>query len=350
MTISRRHLLNAGTAVAASIAMPALVRAQGSKPEVTSLAFGFGIDPPFAPHIVAMQKGWLREAGFTDVSTKTFSSGNLAGEALIGGQIQLWTPGNLPPIALAANGVPVVVLATNCVNWNLEKLVVRNDAKVEAPEDLTRIKIGLLQGSTSSAFIHYLAQAYKLDETKLQLVNLPPPEQLAALTSNDVQALICWEPWPVRALSTVACRVVHTGIRSEFAQNKGAQVQVSNNRSLMVASEDFVRRNPNTVDTLLGVMVRAQRYVADPKNSAEVVMMFSQFQKQEMQMNASIWSNYVFDPTFDQAYVDDMERTAAYLLRAGRIRKAVTAQEMSYTEPLKRIDPALVKIEGKWKA
>ena len=38
-------------------------RAQ-ARPEIAKLALGFGLDPVFAPHIVAMEKGWLREAGF----------------------------------------------------------------------------------------------------------------------------------------------------------------------------------------------------------------------------------------------------------------------------------------------
>src|SRR5581483_9010249 len=101
-----------------------------AQPETKRLVLGFGIDPPFAPHIVALTKGWFREAGFTEVSTKTFTAGALAGEALVAGEIQLWTPGNLPPVSMYHNGIPVVVLGTNCVNWGLDKLVARKDAGV----------------------------------------------------------------------------------------------------------------------------------------------------------------------------------------------------------------------------
>ena len=193
------------------------------------------------------------------MQTQTFTAGALAGEALLAGDIQLWTPGNLPPISMASNGNPVVVLGTNCVNWNLEKLVVRNDANVNTPEDLYRIKIGLLQGSTSSALLYYLAQHYKLDPQKLQVVNLPPPEQLAGLTSGTVQGFICWEPWPNRALAAGQAKVVHTGSTSYFAANKGATVHVSNNRSIFVASQDFVRKNPSAVAAMLAVLLRGQR-------------------------------------------------------------------------------------------
>lgn len=342
--LTRRVLLG-GTA--AALALPAIVRAQGSKPEISSLVLGFGIDPPFAPHIVAMQKGWLKDAGFTDVKTQTFASGNLAGEALVGGQIHLWTPGNLPPIAMAANGIPITVLATNCVNWNLEKLVVRDDANVMKPEDLYNIRIGLIQGSTSSAFVYYMAERYKLDQSKLQLVNLPPPEQLAAFTSGDIKGLVCWEPWPYRALAAAKSRVVQSGLYSYFGGPKGEPAKVSNNRSLNVVSKDFLARNPNAARALLGVLVRAQKFVADPANKQESIRLFSEFQKQDPAMNTAIWDNYVFDPTFNEAYIDDMRKTTDYLLKAGRIRQNIDPLAYSNTALLKEIDPALVKIEGK---
>jgi ABC-type nitrate/sulfonate/bicarbonate transport system substrate-binding protein len=350
MKQTRRTLLAGGAAFATGLSAPALLRAQTPQPETKTLSLGFGIDPPFAPHIVAMRKGWFADAGFTDVKTQSFSSGNLAGEALMAGQIHLWTPGNLPPIAMAANGVPVVVLGTNCVNWNLEKLVARDDANIREPQDLYRIKIALIQGSTSSAFIHYLAKHYQLDEKRLQLVNLPPPEQLAAFTSNDAQALLCWEPWPYRALAALPSRVVHSGLFSEFTGNRGERVKVSNNRSLWVASQDFAKRNPNATKAILATMMKAQRYVADRKNQDEVIQLFSDFQKQEVAMNKAIWDNFVFDATFDDAYVNDMARTTDYLVTAGRIRRSVDPMSFSYTSLMREIDPSLVKVDGGWKA
>lgn len=350
MNSKRRHFLAGAGALAGAAAFPGLARAQAPRPESANLALGFGVDPPFAPHILGITQGWFRDAGFADVKTRTFTAGALAGEALLSGDIQLWTPGNLPPISMASNGSPIVVLGTNCVNWNLEKLVVRNDANVNAPEDLYRIKIGLLQGSTSSALLHYLAQHYKLDPQKLQVVNLPPPEQLAGLASGTVQGLICWEPWPFRALATGQTKLVHTGSTSYFAANKGQTVRVSNNRSILVANQDFVRKNPQAVSAMLAVLLRGQRQAADPARRDETVRIFSEFQKQDAAMNRAIWGDYVFNPAFDEAYVEDMERTAAFLQSTGRIKTRIHVLDYTYSDPLERLDPALVKVRGRWKA
>ena len=289
---TRRQFIATGAAAAAgaSAGISPAAMAQAGKPETGSLSLGFGIDPPFAPHIVAMQKGWFREAGFSDVKTRTFQSGNLAGEALVAGEIQLWTPGNLPPISMVHNGVPVVVVGTASVNWDVEKLTVRKDANVNTPEDLYKIKIGLFQGSTSSAFLSTLAKHYGLDEKRLQVVNLPPPEQLASLVSNNVQALLCWEPWPNRALATGSARVVHSGLTSYFSANNNQRVKVSDGRSVLVVSQEFARRSPNALRAAIGAMLRAQRYVANPANTDEVQRMFAEFQKQDIALVRAIWA------------------------------------------------------------
>ena len=349
---TRRDFIAGSAAITlgAAAGMPLTAFGQGAKPETTSLSLGFGIDPPFAPHIVAMQKGWFRDAGFSDVKTKTFTSGNLAGEALVAGDIQLWTPGNLPPISMVHNGIPVVVVGTASVNWDVEKLTVRKDANVNTPEDLYKIKIGLFQGSTSSAFLSVLAKHYGLDERRLQVVNLPPPEQLASLVSNNVQALLCWEPWPHRALATGSTKVIHSGLTSYFQANNNQRVKVSDGRSVLVVSQEFARKSPNALRAALGALLRAQRYVADPANTAEVQKMFAEFQKQDLELVRAIWGNYVFNPGFDEAYVADMERTAAYLEASGRIKNKQNVLDYSYTAPLAELDKSLVKVEGRWKA
>jgi hypothetical protein len=64
----------------------------------------------------------------------------------------------------------------------------------------------------------------------------------------------------------------------------------------------------------------------------------------------AIWGNYVFNPGFDDAYVADMERTAAYLEASGRIKSRMNVLDYTYTAPLAELDKSLVKVEGRWKA
>jgi ABC-type nitrate/sulfonate/bicarbonate transport system substrate-binding protein len=337
----------AGTGVTLA-ALPVTAWAQ-AKPETTKLVLGFGLDPVFVPHMLGMSKGWFKDAGFTDVTTKTFTGGAAAGEALVADEIHLWTPGNLPPISMAHNGVPIVVLGTNAIATAADQLVVRKDANIKTPEDLYKIKIGLVQGSTASADLYYLAKHYGLDDKKLQVVNMPPPEQLAALNSNNIQGLLCWQPWGYNALKGGNTELLHSGVVSGFPSNKGAKVQVSYTRSLFVASQDFVKKNPVATRRMVEVLLRGQKYMADPKNRDEVITLFCEQSKQDRTLAQAIWNDYTFDPVFDDAYVKDMDQMTAYLLASGRIKSAKSVLDYTYTAPLAAIEPGLVKVPGRFK-
>ncbi|MEQ8448859.1 MAG: ABC transporter substrate-binding protein [Nitratireductor sp.] len=337
-----------GAALAALMATFA-GNASAADVETDTLSISIGVDLPFLVHVVAKEKGWLAEAGFTNVEFKKFQSGNLAGEALLAGEIQLWTPGNLPPIAMAHNGVPVVILGSNAVSHGLEKIVVRKDANVEKPEDLYNVKLGLLVSSTSGALLGNVAEHYGLDFNKIQAVNLAPPEAMASLANNEIQGIVFWEPWPYRALTELDTEVVHTGTVSGFAQNDGEKVQVSNNRTVWVASQDWVRNNPNATKALVEVLVRTQNYVSDPANRDEVLKIFSDFQEQPLEMNQALLSNYTFDASIDETYVEDMAAIADFLEATNRIKDRRDALTFTYSEPLAAADSALVSVEGQWK-
>ncbi|MEO6270629.1 MAG: ABC transporter substrate-binding protein [Lautropia sp.] len=345
----RAFIGGAGVAITlAGSGVSRVVLAQG-KPETSQLAFGFGNDPVFAPHMVAIEKGWFRDAGFTDISTKTFSGGAIAGEALVAGEISLWTPGNLPPVSMSHSGVPIVILGTNAIAATPDKLVARKDANVRVPEDLYRIRIGLLQGSTASADLHFLARHYGLDEKRLQVVNMPPPEQLAALNAGNIQALLCWQPWGYNALKGGATEVIHSGTVSGFEKNRGEKVQISYTRSLFVASQEFVRKNPVATRLMMAALLKGQRYVADPKNRDEVIELFVQKTRQDKALATAIWDDYVFDPTFDEAYLKDMQAMTDYLVSSGRIKSAQNPLDYTYSDPIGAVDPGLVKVAGRFK-
>ena len=320
-----------------------------AQPEVTDIALGFGVDAVFAPHIVAIQKGWFDEAGFTSVETPSFTAGALAGEALAAGEIQLWTPGNVPPISMVHNGMPILITGVNTPAY-IEKLVVRNDAGLEQPEDLYDIRIGLLEGSTASAVLANIAEDYGLDVNQMQVVNLPPPEQLTSLINNDVQAMIVWNPWPYQALATegLDVSVMHNGTVASFPWDEGTESQTSNTLSVWVMGEEFVRENPIAAQAIMDVMLRAQEYVRDPANREEVVQMVAEWNDQPLELLEAMWEEYPFTPNIDATYVADMQTYTDFLAEAGRIGDPMDPLDYTYTGFLENYNPDYAGVTGAW--
>ena len=126
--------------------------------------------------------------------------------------------------------------------------------------------------------------------------------------------MLCWQPWGYNALKSGTTELMHTGLESGFAANKGENAQISYTRSLFVASQEFVRKNPVATRRMMQVLLRAQRYVADPKNRDEVVTLFVRGDQAGPRARRRDLGQYTFDPTFDERYVRDMERLTEYLV------------------------------------
>ena len=155
--------------------------------------------------------------------------------------------------------------------------------------------------------------------------------------------MLCWQPWGYNALKAGNTELIHTGLKSEFAANKGQDAQISYTRSLFVASQDFVRKNPIATRRMMEVLLRAQRYVADPKNREEVITLFVAETKQDRALANAIWDQYTFDPVFDERYVRDMERLTEFLVASGRLKSPKHPLDYTFTEPVAAVDKSLVK-------
>ena len=79
-----------------------------------------------------------------------------------------------------------------------------------------------------------------------------------------------------------------------------------------------MRKNPIATRKMMEVLLRGQRYVADPKNKEEVLALFVEQTRQDHALTSAIWDEYAFDPVFDDRYVRDMQRTTDYLVASGR--------------------------------
>jgi len=317
--------------------------AAGEKPmegemELTEITIQYQPNTLFAVQSVALEKGWFEEAGFEKVSIKNFTSGNLAGEALIAGELSVWVPGNMPVISMRHNGVPIVV--TGMLNvCPAEYLMVRNDAGVRKPEDLYDITIGLVVGSTAQGVLWNLANYYGLDNERLNVVNLAPPEQITALRNNEIQAMLVWPPaaYQVRDIATYM-----------FDSKEFSHTNVP-----MVFAESFLEKYPNTAKAIMEVMYRGQDWCADQANWDEAKQIHAKRSEQPLDLVEQMWLDY-WNPKqpngyLDQDFVEDFRGYTDFQKATGRIREPIEdILEYTYTGILEEIKPSYVKVEGKW--
>ncbi len=323
--------------------------AESVVPEITELPLHFQPgDVAFAPQAIALGKGWFEEAGFTEVNTVNFTAGALAGEALLAEEIFMWTPGNVPVIAMRHNGIPVVVLG-NVAKTFPETLVVGPDSGIENGEDLVGKRVALLEGSTASAVLNNIATHYGLDVNEIEVVNLPPPEQVTALCNGEVDAMINFFRFNFQGVDDCGGTFRVYQNTSFFEGDSGTAIEASHTRTPLVFNEEFVRNNPNTVKALLSVMLRAQEYLLDPGNREEALEIFADVSEIDVETAEIAWDDLIFDPTLDDGYVYDTQQYTDFLVAAGRVTDdPIDPLDYLYTGLLAELAPEYVVTEGNW--
>lgn len=331
----------AATAVATAHAAP-------EKSELT-IAIGPGDWGTGGLTVIADQNGYFKEEGFSKINLKTFPAGQLQVEAMVAGAVDIVNPAQGPVLTLRSNGFPVVVLSSLATYNDAIGCAVRQSLHVKEPKQLEGLKLGVLKGTTAEQMIANLAKHYGIDQAKIQLVNLAPPEQLSSLATAAIDGICVWQPWIQLARQKTPIDVVHTGAHSRFPANAGQAVQIDHTRGIVAASEKFVKANPKTVDALMRAYVKAQAFVVDPKNYDKVLAIYTKQFNLDPELYKVIIKDYHTTLALDQAYVDDMDTIQDFLSTTGRLKKRVPVLDITYGEPLSKIDPKLVAVKAAWK-
>ncbi len=324
-----------------------MVQAQGATASKAALSqtkvrIALQPDPALAPIVVAMKKGWFKEAGIETVETKMFTAGVEAGQALVAGSIDVWQPASVPAISLINRGAPVRIVGQGS-KCRLESLLVRPDAGVKNPEDLYKTSIAVLQGSTLNAYLANLARHYGLDFSKLKIVNMTPAESLAALISGGVGAAVTFPPTTGKAMHEARAIEV-AGRVSGFEKDKGSKAEFSQTRCILVMNEGFTSKHPDTATAVLATIMRAQKYLSQPGNTEEAQRIFVEWSGQKLADVQAAWSLYQFPIELDTEFRKDLADYSTFLEGTGAIKgKALPADKLL---DLRFYNAALAKSKG----
>jgi len=216
-----------------------------------------------------------------------------------------------------------------------------NPAKVKAPEDFEKIKIGMAAGSTVELAIRNFAKAYRLDFAKLQFVNLQPPDQLAALSSDEVQAIAVWEPWLTRAVSEFDAKLYFTGRKSYIPGHEG-DVDWLTLPSGVLANTRLLKDRPDAARAMLTALLKAERFVTDnPKEAARTV---APLLKVAPELMEKLLPTSTYSAVLDNAVIDGINRIEDFLQLSNKLKSRVDPLSLFDLHLLKSVAPDLIRV------
>lgn len=201
MSINRRDLLRtAAITGAATLAAPALVRAQGS---TDTIRVGYLHTLAVDGHIyTAENNGFWEEQGLKPELTRFYTGLELF-QAMVGGSLDMLATGavvsNFP-----ARGQGKVFLINN-VEFATAQLWVNPEMGVSSFEDLKGKQIATSIGTTAHVFLDTALRANNVDpKSDLSIINQRMPDAVTAFISGAVPAVALWVPFNVQVKKQVA--------------------------------------------------------------------------------------------------------------------------------------------------
>jgi ABC-type nitrate/sulfonate/bicarbonate transport system substrate-binding protein len=206
---------------------------------------------------------------------------------------------------------------------------------IASPKQLEGVKLGLTKGTTATMLIETYVRKHGLDINKIGLVHMSAPEQIPAFISGDIDGLICWEPWLWTAVQKVPGAHVMQRAPGLFTTY-----------NLLLVSEPFLAKNPNTVKAVLRGLLRANEELQTPAGRLAAAKSIRANESPGMAEDVllKMIEARKFTMAIDPALIDGLQKMTDFLYSVQRINRRAEVREWLVPGPLKELRADLVKI------
>jgi NitT/TauT family transport system substrate-binding protein len=297
--MKRSHVLAAG---AAALVAPAVrVGAQS----LESVRFGAVPVEESALPIYAREKGFFKAAGL-DVDLQVLTNGGAVTQALIGGAIDVGVTNSGSMSSAYVRGVPVYLIACGALYSPaspIAHLSVSKTGGIKSAKDLAgkTIAVSTLRDMIQATALQWIDKNGG-NSKAVNFVELPPPQQGAAIVAKRIDGAVIVEPFFTGAKNDV----LDLG-ETYAAVNDGKPFQTLG----IAGGKSWVEAHPATARKVANAIHAAGKWANDPKNHPECARILAQYTKVDPSVIAS-YQRLLFaernSPGYVQPVVDLMAR------------------------------------------
>jgi NitT/TauT family transport system substrate-binding protein len=322
---------------------PALAQA---KLEVAELDAWLVRDPQMSTQFaVADQMGYFKAEGLK-ITPRWYIAGTDLPSMWGAGNIHLGTATASMIIPIAASGGAIYSIAPQSDIGGAQQIVLGKKGQeiVRAPKDFEKLKVGMPKGASVTMAIQNMARDTGVDFTKIQFVNLAPPDSVTALAKGDIDAMAGWAPWVFNAVKQAGGKVYFTGNKS-FIPGKEGPVDWIHVHAGVIASGKMVKDNPNTLKAVLRALVKATDTVNTQREA--VVKIVAKEMKMDEGLARDIMALNVYSMEQTDKHARGMGEFIDFLHSLDRIKQKFPPENVFVTKLLEEVDPKLVKWKSK---
>jgi NitT/TauT family transport system substrate-binding protein len=237
------------------------------------------------PAFVALEKGFYQEEGVTVEVSGIFKAGPEMMSGFGAGSLDMGYVGLAPALVAVANKTARIKVLSQ-VNKNGSALVVRKDAPYRKITDLNKKVIAIPGHATIQDFLIRKALIDAgIENNGPTIITIKPPEMIAVLTSDQIDAFIAWEPYPSLAVTRDTARI--------FRYSK--DIWPDHPCCVLVVSTEFMEKNPVQVASLRKAHLKSIAYIEN--NRQEVIDIGVKFTGMDKRAVALALQNIDYDHT-----------------------------------------------------
>ena len=326
------------------VAVAGVALGQG-KPEVGEVDAWLVRDAQMSSQFaVAEALGYFKAEG-VKVNPRWYIAGTDLPSMWGAGNIHLGTATATMVVPIAAAGQTIYNIAPQSDIAGTQQLVLGKKGQeiVRSPKDFEKLKIGMPKGASVTMAIQAMTRDHGVDFTKIQFVNLAPPDAVTALAKGDIDAMAAWAPWVFNAVKQAGGKVYFTGNRSMIPGKEG-QVDWLHVHAGVVASGKMIKDNPNTLKAILRALQKATDSINNDREGA--VKIVAREMKTDEALTRDIMALNIYSMEMTEKIYRGMGEFVDFLHSLDRIKQKFPPESVFYTKLLEDTDPSLVK----WKA
>jgi NitT/TauT family transport system substrate-binding protein len=256
-----KRFIQAMAALALGAMLATGAAAQSPEKKKITIAVGGKTLFYYLPLTVAERQGYFKDEGL-EVEIPDFPGGARALQALVGGSADMVSGAYEHTINMAAKKQPIKAVVLQAKYSSIVLLLPRDKAaKYKSGKDLKGLKVGVTApGSSTNMFVNNLLAKDGLKPTDVSIVGVGTGAgAFAAMEKGEIDAISNLDP-VITQLEATGKFVPVADSRTEKGMNDiyGGDYHAS----VIYITDEFIKKNPNTVQAVVNAMVRANRWIA----------------------------------------------------------------------------------------
>jgi ABC-type nitrate/sulfonate/bicarbonate transport system substrate-binding protein len=250
-----------------------------------------------------------------EVEHTMFASAGEANEALIAGNIDVVCGADTRAVSMF-NAIPDQALIIGVVHKGKKIFtMVGVDSPYQSWDDLKGKKVATKFGTGAEGAMAKFWARDGYERTEFELINMGLAEMTPALEAGQIDAFTAWEPTPAIAEAKGVGRVLRS------------YEDISLVPSLIYTTKAYAEAHPAELAAFLAAHMDKQDMIeADPIGAAGLAAAAASAKGVEVPAAAfeKVYGRMSFEVAFDQAVIDTVESTAAFMVEKGKIEAAPT--------------------------